>query len=104
MEVLWAAILAFIHSIELLLPQADLVYLAALFGALAAILPFYRRISNSVYKNYIEPVGKFFSTFATLPERLESLEKSVDAKITKMQAEHYRAVEEIRKEIGRAHV
>jgi PAS domain S-box-containing protein len=99
MEALWAAILGFLHSIQLLLPQADLVYLAAFFGALAAILPFYRRISNFVYKTYLEPVGKFFSTFATLPDRLQALETKVDHKVTILQELHYKDVAEIKKEL-----
>lgn len=99
MEALWAAILAFLHSLQLLLPQADLVYLAALFGALATILPFYRRIANFVFKSYIEPVQKFFSTFATLPDRLQALENSVDHKVTALQTLHYKDVTEIKKEL-----
>jgi PAS domain S-box-containing protein len=99
MEALWAAFLGFIHTLQLLLPQADLVYLAALFGALAAILPFYRRIANFVFKSYIEPVQKFFSTFATLPDRLQALENSVDHKVTSLQELHYKDVTAIKKEL-----
>jgi len=99
MEALWAAILGFLHTLQLLLTQSDLTYVVALSGALAAVFPFYKRISTFVYKSYLEPVGKFFSTFATLPDRLIAFEDKVDKKITFLQEIHYKEVTEIKKEL-----
>ena len=46
---------------------------------LVAMMPFYKRIIFFMYKIAIEPIGKFFSTFATLPDRLTSLEAKMGA-------------------------
>jgi PAS domain S-box-containing protein len=100
MESIWAALLELFRSLQLILTQSDLAYIIALAGALAALFPFYKRISAFVYKNYLEPIGKFFSTFATLPDRLSSLESKVDQKVTLLQELHYKDVKEIRKELS----
>ncbi len=77
MEGLIAVFIEWLHWLQALLPQADLVYLGGLIGILIALAPFYKKAFLFMYKNYIAPVGNFFSTFATLPDRLNSLEKKV---------------------------
>lgn len=99
MESLWAAILDFIHWLQVILPQTDLVYLAAFFALLTAAAPFYKRISSYMYTKYFEPMGKFFSTFATLPDRLVSLESKVDQKIAVLKDVHYKELSDIKKEL-----
>lgn len=83
----WAAFLVWLHSLELLLTQSDLVYLGALIALLGASYPFTKRLVVFVYKNYLEPIGKFFNTFITLPDRLQSLETKMEEKIDVMKAE-----------------
>lgn len=96
---IWATFLIWLHALQDVLSQSDLVYLGALVGLLVALFPFYKRIGIFVYKSYLEPVGKFFSTFATLPDRLQSLEKSVDKKINDLYDFHVADVAEIKKEL-----
>jgi PAS domain S-box-containing protein len=99
MSELWESFLEFIRWLQSVLPQSDITYLVALIGLLALLAPFSKRIGLYVYKNYMVPIGKFFSTFATLPDRLESLEKSVDRKINELRVFHESDVAEIKKEL-----
>lgn len=99
MESLWAAFLDFIHWLQDVLPHSDIVYLAAFFALLTAAAPFYKRIFAFMYTRYLEPVGKFFSTFSTLPDRLVSLESKVDDKIATLKDIHYKELAEIKKEL-----
>ena len=99
MAELWATFLAWLHALENILSQSDLVYLGALVGLLIALFPFYKRIGIFVYKSYLEPVGKFFSTFATLPDRLTSLEKKLDEKVSVLHEIHNKDLVDIKKEL-----
>jgi PAS domain S-box-containing protein len=89
----------FLRWLQAILPQSDLVYLGAVFALLTAAAPYYKRIFTFMYDKYLEPVGKFFSTFATLPDRLVSLESKVDDKIATLKDIHYKELAEIKKEM-----
>jgi len=99
MESLWFAFMEFLRWLQAILPQSDLVYLGAVFALLTAAAPYYKRIFTFMYDKYLEPVGKFFSTFATLPDRLVSLESKVDDKIATLKDIHYKELAEIKKEM-----
>jgi PAS domain S-box-containing protein len=78
MQELWLYFLEILRWLQSLLTVADLTYLIALLGFLAAAAPFYKKAAEFMYKHTLEPIGKFFSTFATLPDRLSSLEQKIN--------------------------
>lgn len=99
MESLWIAVMDFLRWLQAVLPQSDLIYLGALFALLTAAAPYYKRIFTFMVTRYFEPVGKFFSTFATLPDRLISLETKVEKKISLIEQLQSKEISEIKKEL-----
>lgn len=78
MQELWAYFIEILRWLQSLLTVADLTYLIALLGFLAAAAPYYKKVAAFMYKHTLEPIGKFFSTFATLPDRLSALEEKIN--------------------------
>jgi PAS domain S-box-containing protein len=79
MSELWDTFIQFFSLLKQTFSESDLTYATALFAALIALASFVKRVRGFMYSTIVQPIGKFFSTFTTLSDRLKSLESKLAA-------------------------
>lgn len=102
MAELWDTLVQLFLFLKQTISQSDLSYVTALLATIVAVASFLKRIRATMYRTIVQPIGKFFSTFTTLSDRLSSLESKLQVngqlgeRLDKLEATQ----EDIRKELS----